>query len=333
MYNDHFGFHTEPFGVSPDPAFFFRSVRHQEAISALQYAIAQRRGFAALTAPPGLGKTTVISSLLASSGSNIHPVVLVYPTLAAETIIEAVLTSMNVEPALEPAARIRQLGDSLTSLDRANRTCVVILDEAQNLPVGALETIRMLSNFETMSRKLIQFVLVGQPSLETVLNRPECEQIRQRVNVVARLAPLSKNEVVEYCRHRLRVAGAVRQVFTAQAIDVIFRISEGVPRVINTIAFLALTLAYAQGRREVSPDLIEKAADDMMLQRCAPICMRTEVPEPAPVILPMAESRNSSTAGQRFGLMCLLLTIFARLARQKRLSGDAAAMRTTGATA
>jgi general secretion pathway protein A len=270
MYQRFFGLNADPFGVSPDPRFFYASSQHVEASAALYYAIAERRGFAALIAPPGLGKTSVVVNLLGRLRDHADVVFLVHPKLDGDTLLESVLNGLGVDPDGDPARRTRQLATHLSALDSSGRTCVVILDEAQNLGVEALETVRMLSNFEVPGRKLIQFIFVGQASLAALLKRPECEQVRQRINVIARLEPLRSTDTAAYIAHRLRVAGAEQSPFTPAAVRAISAASAGVPRIINTLCFTALTLAFGAGAPRVTEGLIDEAAADLSLETVVP---------------------------------------------------------------
>jgi general secretion pathway protein A len=266
MYQRFFSLNSDPFGVSPDPRFFYASAQHVEAAASLYYAIAERRGFAALIAPPGLGKTTVIVNLLERLNRHADVVFLVHPKLDGDTLLESVLNGLGVSPDGDPAKRTRQLAAHLSLLDSRGRTCVVILDEAQNLSAEALETVRMLSNFEVPGRKLIQFIFVGQPALAALLKQPECEQIRQRINIIARLAPLRPAEIDAYIGYRLRIAGAAQSPFTPSAVRAVAAASAGVPRIVNTLCFTALTLAFGAGIPRVTEALIDEAVADLSLE-------------------------------------------------------------------
>jgi general secretion pathway protein A len=266
VYELFYGFKEEPFGVTPDPRFFYRPDQHEEAAASIYYSMAVRRGFAALIAEPGLGKTSIILSLLERLRDIADVVFLVHPTLDGECVLRSVLLGLGVSSHSEPSIQRQQFTEYLLELDRRGRSCVVILDEAQNLSVQTLESVRMLSNFEVPERKLLQFVLVGQPALADLLLRPESEQIRQRVNVIARLRPLSPNEVDGYIRFRLSAAGAAHNPFTPDAIRAIAAASGGVPRNINTLCFAALTLGFADANRTISAACVAEAVSDLVLE-------------------------------------------------------------------
>ena len=250
MYQQFFGLTDEPFGVSPDPRYFFATPQHAEAAAALYCALVERRGFAALIAAPGLGKTSVIVHLLERLKDRALVAMLVHPYFEANNLLESILAGFGVEPHADPLLRRKQLIGFLTVARISGKTCVVILDEAQNLTTATLEMIRMLSNFETAHEKLIQFVMVGQPALAPLLRRPESEQLRQRINVIARLTPLEDTQVEAYIAHRLRVAGASTGPFSEAAIRCIAQASAGVPRNINTLCFNALITAYGAGQED-----------------------------------------------------------------------------------
>lgn len=265
MYRHYFGTSLEPFGVSPDPKFFFPSPMHAEASASLYYSIAERRGFALLVGHPGLGKTSVLVNLATRLSGEAKVAFLVHPSLDGDSVLDSLLFAMGLDPHPDPVRRLQQFYSFLLDLAKQGKTAVAIIDEAQNLSYRALEAIRMLSNFETPTKKLIQFILAGQPGIEGMLAAPECEQIVQRISSVVRLNPLSRLEVGKYIGHRLSVAGVEKSPFSAQALDAIFELSGGVPRNINKICFNALTLAFADGKKLVDSTLIRQANSEAEL--------------------------------------------------------------------
>jgi general secretion pathway protein A len=314
MYQRFFHLTCEPFGVTPDPRFFYMSTWHVEAAASLYYAITERRGFAALIAPPGLGKTSVIVSLLDRLREQADVVFIVHPRLDGEALLESVLSGLGVNPDSDSCRRARQLAEHLAELDRRGRTCVVILDEAQNLSTDALETVRMLSNFEVPGRKLIQFLFVGQPALATLLKRPECEQIRQRINVVARLEPLAASDVAGYIEHRLKVAGASQNPFTPAAVQAIASASAGVPRVVNTLCFSALTLAFAANTRSVTEAYVAEAVTDLSLD--APVSVthqreRTQSSQGPVLTVPASAGARTPAVAAALLLIAVVIATFA----------------------
>ena len=265
MYCAHFGFAREAFGVSPDSSFYFASSQHAEASASLYYAVSQRRGFAVLIGAPGLGKTSVLVQLAEDIAAEARVAFFVHPEFEGGAVLQSVLLAMGLEPEPDPVRSHRQLHAFLLDLQRAGKTCVVIFDEAQHLDAKSLETIRMLSNFETPRQKLIQFVLAGQPALAELLRLPECEQILQRINIVAHLEPLGPLQVEQYIAHRVAHAGAVRNPFLSEAVRAIAAASKGVPRNINTLCFNALNLAFADGKAHVDAACVAEVVRDRMV--------------------------------------------------------------------
>jgi type II secretory pathway predicted ATPase ExeA len=213
----------------------------------------------------GLGKTSVLVQLIKRLEDEAETAYLPHPYFDSSTVLESILTSLGLDASPSLARNHRLFYEYLMKTHRTGRTCVVVFDEAQNLNRGTLEAIRMLSNFETSSAKLVQIVLAGQPPLAGALRRPDYEQIRQRLNVIARLQPLDKAQVREYMEHRLKVAGGSTSLFTTPALDSVFLGSGGVPRNINTICFNSLTLAYALNQRQVSREAVAEVLRDLDL--------------------------------------------------------------------
>src|SRR6185312_13080875 len=206
MYHRHFSLREEPFGVSPDGRFFLDTEQHREAVATLYYGLHQRRGFALLVGEPGLGKTSVLVQLLKRLAGHAETAYLPHPCFDKNTVLESILASLGLEATPSLAQNHRIFYEYLVRTQLSGKTCVVVVDEAQNLNHETFEAIRMLSNFETPSEKLVQFVLSGQPALLDTLRRPDCKQIRQRINVIARLQPLghlgdARLSVREYMKH------------------------------------------------------------------------------------------------------------------------------------
>ncbi len=264
MYWHSFGFAEDAFGVSPDTRFFFASSQHAEASAALYYAVSQRRGFAVLIGAPGLGKTSILVNLAERIAAEARVAFFVHPEFERGAVLQSVLLAMGLEAEPDPVRSHRQLHSFLLQLHREGKTCVVIFDEAQHLDADSLESIRMLSNFETPRQKLIQFVLAGQPALADLLHSPDCEQILQRMNIVAHLDPLNAKQVEQYIAHRVAIAGARRNPFLPDAVRAITAASKGVPRNINTLCFNALNLALAEGKSRVDANCVAEVVQDRM---------------------------------------------------------------------
>jgi general secretion pathway protein A len=265
MYHEHFALRHEPFSASPDDRFFYQTEQHTEAVATLFYAILQRRGFGLLVGRPGLGKTSVLRRLVFLLEGKADVAFLPQPYFDHQNILEAILTSLGIEPQGVLAKNYRLFYQYLMKTRAAGKTCVVIFDEAQNMDLNTLEAIRMLSNFEASGQKLIQIVLAGQPRLVEVLKQDASEQIRQRINVVARLRPLASYEVYEYIGHRLQIAGGSLSLFDPAALRAIASGSGGVPRNVNSLCFSALSLAYALDRTEVGCAEVIEAIRDLDL--------------------------------------------------------------------
>ena len=293
MYLAHFALKHEPFGVSPDCRFFYESEQHGEALATLYYAIEQRRGFGLLVARPGLGKTSILVLLTHLLRGKAETAYLPYPYFDRSSVLQSILQSLNLNSGMGLAPGTSQAHDHrifyeyLMKLRLAGKTCVVVFDEAQDLNREMLEGIRMLSNFETPSEKLVQIVLSGQPRLADTLAQPDCEQLRQRLNVVARLQPLSTAEVRNYIAHRLTTAGGSTALFTGHALDAIAAASGGVPRNVNTICFNALTLAFALEHKQVGLEEVQEVLHDLDLSEAVVI---------PPSVIPF-QQRYTSTLG------------------------------------
>ncbi|HEV8617225.1 MAG TPA: AAA family ATPase [Methylomirabilota bacterium] len=263
MYLAFYGLHEPPFSPTPDPKFLFQSARHREALAQLEYGVRERKGFIVLTGEIGTGKTTLLRTLLERLDGD-TPVAYVHNSaLDIQGLLEYVLRDWGVPSAgATHAQRLFELNEFLLEQHRRGASPVLVIDEAQNLSVETLEAVRLLSNFETATRKLMQIVLVGQPELRDTLNMPGLRQLKQRIGLRCHIGPLSPEETRLYIRHRLRVARAADAgIFTDAAIQKIADESHGTPRVINILCDHCLLNGYADRKRRIEGAAVDEAIE------------------------------------------------------------------------
>jgi general secretion pathway protein A len=268
MYIDYFGFQEKPFSVTPDPRFFYTNPSYQEAYASLLYGIHERRGFIVLTGEIGTGKTTLLRRLMENMESNDRFVFFYNTTLTFEELLDFICDELGL-PSKESGRlqKIQVLNQFLMEQVAKKGTVVLLIDEAQNLGEEVLENLRLLSNLETATEKLLQIVLVGQPELETKLNQPELRQLRQRIAMQCRLERLDDEEVGPFITYRLSAVGYKRQqLFIPDAIQEIAYYSKGFPRLINILCDNALLIAYATSQKRITADIIREAAGDLRLE-------------------------------------------------------------------
>jgi general secretion pathway protein A len=270
MYNTFFHLTRRPFEISPDPFFFCATAQHLEALAGLSYGVSTRKGFMVLTGEVGAGKTLVVRCLQELLDK--HRVTYAYvfnPRLSSQQFLSYVAEDLGLSP--RPTAKgdlLMALGRFLIERHRRGITTVLLVEEAQHLTSVVLEEIRLLTNLETPQGKLLQIVLVGQPELQATLDSPGLSQLKQRIAFWFRLHPLTEVETSNYLQRRLELAGdRSGRIFTAMAIERIYRYSAGTPRLINTLCDNAMMLAFALRNEQVTPELIEEAASDLGLKR------------------------------------------------------------------
>lgn len=266
MYERFYNLRERPFSLSPDPDYLFLSRAHTEALNYLRYGVEGHAGFVVITGEIGSGKTTLLQTTLRGIDRRTSVARLVSTMLDARELLEAVALDFGLDP---PAGRskpqlLRDLARFLVDQRRAGRLSLLIIDEAQNLSLAALEEVRMLSNLETEKSKLIQIVLVGQPNLHDLLSRPELEQLRQRVTVRYHLRPLDPNETAAYLNHRLRKAAiGAPLVFPPEVTDLIGHSSQGVPRKMNVIADAVLLFGYGEDKHIIDAALVHEVIAEL----------------------------------------------------------------------
>jgi general secretion pathway protein A len=294
MYLTHFNLSERPFSITPDPRFLYMSARHREALAHLLYGLGEGGGFVQLTGEVGTGKTTICRCLLEQVPDNVDVALVFNPKVTAAELIASVCDELGISYPAETTS-IKVLTDALNRhllQNHANgRRTVLILDEAQNLSTEVLEQIRLLTNLETATEKLLQVILIGQPELRSILARDDMRQLAQRVTARYHLEPIELEDVGAYIQHRLQICGVSRNIFNKAAINSIQQLSGGIPRLINVLCDRALLGAYVEGKTQVDRKVVRKAA--------------REVLSPEPV-----QSRSGSRAMIGFAVLCLLLLAY-----------------------
>lgn len=263
MYLSFYGLKARPFNTTPDPSFLYLAPAHREALAQLLYGVHERKGFIVLTGEVGTGKTTLLQTLVQRLDGDAAVAFLFNSTLPFDGVLEYMLEDLGIAKAGESRAqRLFALNNFLIERRRAGQTTILILDEAQNLDPPTLEQVRLLSNFETPTEKLLQILLVGQPELEAKLQLPELRQLRQRIGLRCSIPPLTPEETTDYIRTRLRIAGARDSgLFTDRAVARISEYAGGIPRVINIVCDHCLLFGYADQKRMADRDIVEQAIE------------------------------------------------------------------------
>ncbi len=286
MYLDFYGLREAPFSITPDPRFVFLSERHRDALAHLLYGVGQGGGggFVQLTGEVGTGKTTLCRLLLEQLPENVRVALVLNPRLTPMELLQSIAEELhiNIEGRRESLkGLVDALNAYLIDAYAQGLRVVLIVDEAQNLSVQALEQIRLLTNLETATQKLLQIILLGQPELRELVAQPELRQLAQRITARYHLLPLNRQETEAYLRHRLAVAGSTRFPFSRLAVQRLHRHSGGVPRLINTIADRALTAGYVTEQGQIGERLVDRAASEVL----ASALRRWRLPRPRTIAL------------------------------------------------
>lgn len=265
MFLEFYKLREQPFGVTPDPRFLYFGAAHREALASLLYAVESKRGFSALIAEPGMGKTSLLFRMLDSLQSSARTAFLFQTEGDSRELLRSLLHDLGIKVADQDRVTMHEaLNQGLLQELHAGRQVVVVIDEAQNLDDKVLETIRLLSNFETPSQKLMHIVLAGQPALAAKLSEAGMTQLRQRVSTIIRLDPFRDDEVVKYIEHRLRAAGNTGpSLFSPEALEMIGRASKGIPRNINSLCFQALSIGFANQSKQIGAEIIREVIADL----------------------------------------------------------------------
>src|SRR5262245_10447040 len=293
MYEAFYGFREPPFRVTPDPRFLYRNAAIEEAVAALTYGVEQRKGFLSLVGEVGTGKTTLLRHLLDSVAPSTRTVLLLYPTVQFEEMLVFILQELGIPT--EGAGKLvllQRLHEFLLEHTSAGGNAALLIDEAQDLDARVLEELRLLSNLETGTQKILQIVLVGQPELERKLAQAELRQLRQRIALHVRLRTLSPAEVGAYIRARLELAGARdAAIFTPDALARVAEVTQGIPRVVNVLCDACLVAGYASETRPITRAVVDEAWADY-----AALSNPAGAEEPAPHAFPAPSAPAAATA-------------------------------------
>ena len=317
MYKKFFGLRENPFNVNPDPRYLFLTRYTQEALACLTYGIETRKGFIVLTGEVGTGKTTLVNKLLEWLRQERVSTAFVFnPRLSVTQFFDFMMADFGIPcDATMKSQVLLRLNHWLLERYRAGERAVLIVDEAQNLSLQMLEEIRLLTNLETSTEKLLQIVLAGQPELDRKLNQPELRQLRQRITLRARTCPLTLEDTRGYILERLRIAGANgEEIFSPEAIQVVYQFARGIPRVTNLLCEHALVNSFVDQRRPIPAEIVEQVVRDFDLHEVDPMAraLPSQSAAPADNKQPLVDS-----------LLLALNTLAARLHEVETVQGDA----------
>lgn len=305
MYTSFFNLREVPFSIAPDPAYLYMSPRHQEALGHLLYGTGQYGGFVQLTGEVGTGKTTIIRTLLAQKLQNVDVAMIHNPRQSEQEFVQSICDELGVRYAERPSLKtlVDALNAYLLEQHASGRRTVLIIDEAQQLAPEVLEQVRLLTNLETTKEKLLRIMLIGQPELAELLARQDLRQLAQRITARYHLTPLDAVETGEYIAHRLQIAGGARDLFSPAAMKAVHKHAGGVPRLVNVICDRALLGAYSQGLRQVTPEIVHKAAEEALGKLVAPARPRRDWRLPSLPRLPRPSLRSLEIGLAAVGLL------------------------------
>jgi len=266
MYGEFFNIDESVFSIAPNPKYLYLSKQHEEALAHLVYGVTRQGGFVCLTGDIGTGKTTVCRCVFEQLPKHTNIAFVINPKFSPMELLASICDELKIDyPAFQPSIKeyVKNIHEYLIQMHAIGCSTVLVIDEAQNLSVEALEHVRALTNLETNEEKLLQIILIGQPELKTLLAKPELEQVNQRITARFHIGPLGLNETNRYIHHRLLVAGAKHKIFTAKNIKQIFRLTKGVPRRINILCDRVLLGAYTLGKNAITTDIIQNSAEEV----------------------------------------------------------------------
>ena len=265
MYTQFYNFSEKPFNLTPDPKFLYLTPSHREALASMVYGINERKGFIAITGEVGVGKTTLVYTLLNNLNEKVKTAFVYHTSATFEQLLSYILMDLNVTiDSNDKITLLGKLNEYLTHNITQDETLAIIIDEAQNLPNKLMEEFRLLSNLETSKQKLLQILLVGQPELEAKLNSQDLRQLKQRISIRRKIKPLTPKEREEYIDHRLKIVGSnSKSVFNSDAISVISKYSEGIPRIINIVCDNALLIGYSHSKKKITRKIVEEVLEDL----------------------------------------------------------------------
>jgi|HubBroStandDraft_5_1064220.scaffolds.fasta_scaffold04756_2 general secretion pathway protein A len=311
MYLNFYGLREQPFGVTPDPRFLYLSAAHREAFASLYYGIEANRGFLGLIAKPGMGKTTILFHLLEKFRTTARTAFLFQTQCNSREFMRYLLAELGYEGDSQDFVRLHEeFNRRLLHEARAGNRLIVVIDEAQNLDASVLETVRLLSDFETPRAKLMHIILAGQPELADKLASPGLAQLRQRVSILHGLEPLPSWEIKSYIEHRMKIAGYEGEpVFTPDAYEAIADFTEGIPRNVNNFCFNALSLSYAMQKKIVDLDTVKEVISDLDITKLTtgrgvvsePVPQPEPIYEPPPPAHPVSQPAARPAARQKEG--------------------------------
>ena len=263
MYEQFYGFKEKPFQITPNPAFLYRSSKHDTALTYLEYGLTENVGFILLTGEIGSGKTTLVQYILGRIESDIEAAVIFNTNVSAEELLDLILEEFEIpRPSGGKADVLTALNGFLVERYARRKRVLLIVDEGQNLSDQAIEEVRMLSNLQSDDQSLLQIMLVGQPELITKLRNPSMRQFSQRIAASYHLTGLDREETEKYIEHRLQKAGGQPDLFTPAAVDIIYNLAGGIPRAINLVCQAALVYGFAEGARKIGQDTIRQISKD-----------------------------------------------------------------------